>query len=159
MTFGDLPRKPNLLLIMTDQEREVMHWPAGWAEANLPARSRLLAHGLQFTRAQCNTAACSASRATFFTGLYPAQHGVKNIIACDNPKDPVQRRLPILPSRLPNLATVMAAAGYHVVLKGKFHLSRPVQYNHEMKRHYWSEADVGSTWPSATGSTAGIRQT
>jgi hypothetical protein len=142
MTFGDLPRKPNLLLIVTDQEREVMHWPAGWAETSLPARSRLLAHGLQFTRAQCNAAACSASRATFFTGLYPSQHGVKNIIACDNPKDPVQRRLPILPSRLPNLATVLAAAGYHVVLKGKFHLSRPVQYNQEMKRHYWSEADV-----------------
>ncbi len=28
------------------------------------------------------------------------------------------------------------------MLKGKFHLSRPVQYNHEMRRHYWSEADV-----------------
>ena len=142
MTFGDLPRKPNLLLIVTDQEREVMHWPAGWAEANLPARSRLLANGLQFTRAQCNTCACSASRATFFTGLYPAQHGVRNLIACDDPKDRAQSRLPILPSRLPNLATVMAAAGYHVVLKGKFHLSRPVEYNREMKRHYWSAADV-----------------
>jgi arylsulfatase A-like enzyme len=142
MNFGDLPRKPNLLVIVTDQERDVMHWPAGWAESNLPARNRLLAHGLRFTHAQCNTAACSASRATFFTGLYPAQHGVKNIIACDNPDDPVQRRLPVLPGRLPNLATVMAAAGYHVVLKGKFHLSRPVRYNHEMKRHYWSEADT-----------------
>jgi arylsulfatase A-like enzyme len=141
MSFGDL-KKPNLLLIVTDQEREVMHWPDGWAEANLSARNRLLEHGLQFTRAQCNTAACSASRATFFTGLYPAQHGVKNIIAFDNPKDLSQRRLPILPSRLPNMATVLAAAGYHVVLKGKFHLSRPVHYNHEMKRHYWSPADT-----------------
>jgi choline-sulfatase len=80
MSFGDL-RKPNLLVIVTDQERELMHWPDGWAEANLPARNRLLERGLRFTRAQCNTAACSASRATFFTGLYPAQHGVKNIIA------------------------------------------------------------------------------
>jgi arylsulfatase A-like enzyme len=53
-----------------------------------------------------------------------------------------QRRLPVLPSRLPNLATVMAAAGYHVVLKGKLHLTRPVAYNHEMKRHYWSAADT-----------------
>ena len=142
MPFADLRRKPNILLIVTDQEREVMHWPDGWAEANLPARSRLLAHGLQFTRAQCNTAACSPSRATLLTGLYPAQHGVRNVIQCDNPKDAVQRHLPILPSRLPNLATVMAAAGYHVVLKGKFHLSRPVQYDHEMKRHYWSDADI-----------------
>jgi choline-sulfatase len=135
-------KKPNILLIVTDQEREVMHWPAGWAEANLPARQRLLAHGLQFTRAQCNTAACSASRATFLTGLYPAQHGVKNLISCDKPDDIGQRRQPILPSRLPNLATVMAAAGYHVVLKGKLHLTRPVHYNQAMKRHYWSAADT-----------------
>src|SRR5262245_4853063 len=139
MSFGDLPRRPNLLIIVTDQEREVMHWPTGWAEANLPARRRLLEHGLQFTRAQCNTAACSSSRATFFTGLYPAQHGVKNIIACDDPRNQVQSRTTILPSSLPNLATVMATAGYHVVLKGKFHLSRPVKYNREMKRQYWSD--------------------
>ena len=142
MNFGDLKRKPNILLIVTDQEREAMHWPEGWAEANLPARRRLMANGLHFTRAQCNTAACSASRATLLTGLYPAQHGVKNLIACDNPTDPVQRRLPVLPSSLPNLATVMTAAGYHVVLKGKLHLTRPVKYDHEKKRHYWSDADV-----------------
>jgi choline-sulfatase len=142
MTFGDLPRKPNILLIVTDQERDVMHWPEGWADANLPARSRLLEHGLRFERAQCNTAACSASRATLMTGLYPAQHGVKNLVTSDDPKDKVQRHLPVLPSRLPNLATVMAAAGYHSVLKGKFHLSRPVQYNHEKKRYYWSDADI-----------------
>lgn len=141
MPFGDLPQKPNILLILTDNEREVMHWPDGWAEANLPSRSRLLAHGLHFTRAHCNAIACSPSRATLMTGLYPAQHGVKNVIQIDNPKDKVQRHLSFLPSRLPNLATVMAA-GYHVVLKGKFHLSHPVQYNHEMKRPYWSEADI-----------------
>jgi choline-sulfatase len=47
----------------------------------------------------------------------------------------------MLSSNLPNLATVMAAAGYHVVLKGKLHVTRPVAYNHEMKRHYWSAAD------------------
>jgi len=142
MKFADLSRKPNVLIIITDQEREVMHWPEGWAEANLPARRRLMAHGLHFTRAQCNTAACSSSRATFLTGLYPAQHGVKNLVSSNDPKDAAQRRLPILPSRLPNLATVMAAAGYHVVLKGKLHLTRPVAYNRDMKRHYWSAADT-----------------
>ena len=79
-------RKPNVLIIITDQEREVMHWPEGWAEANLPARRRLMANGLHFTRAQCNTAACSSSRATFLTGLYPAQHGVKNLVALRQPE-------------------------------------------------------------------------
>ena len=138
----DFSKKPNVLIIVTDQEREVMHWPEGWAEANLPARRRLMSHGLHFTRAQCNTAACSSSRATFLTGLYPAQHGVKNIVRCDNPKDGLQNHTPTLPSNLPNLAKVMAAAGYHVVLKGKFHLSHPVQYNRRMKRKFWSDADV-----------------
>ena len=62
MKLTDFSSKPNVLIIITDQEREVMHWPAGWAEANLPARRRLMANGLHFTRAQCNTAACSSSQ-------------------------------------------------------------------------------------------------
>ena len=140
--FGDLKKKPNLLIIITDQEREVMHWPEGWAEANLPARTRLMKNGLRFTRAQCNTAACSPSRATFFTGLYPAQHGVKNVLQCNKPNDRAQNLLPVLPSHLPNLATILREGGYHVVLKGKFHLSRPVAYNNAIKRHYWSGRDV-----------------
>jgi choline-sulfatase len=142
MAFGDLPKKPNIVLIITDQEREVMHWPEGWAEANLPARSRLLEHGLQFTNAQCNAAACSASRATLFTGRYPTEHTVKNLVTSDDPKDKVQRHLPVLPSNLPNLATIMAEAGYHVALKGKLHLTRPVRYDEQKKRYYWSEADI-----------------
>ena len=142
MPFADLPKKPNILMIVTDQEREVMHWPAGWTDANLPARSRLLEHGLQFTRATCNAIACSPSRATLMTGLYPAQHGVKDVIECHDPKDRVQRHLNILPSHLPNIATVMAAAGYHVVLKGKFHLTRPVKFDAAKKQFDWSDADV-----------------
>lgn len=142
MAFGDLARRPNILLIITDQEREVMHWPDGWAEAHLPARGRLLEHGLQFTRAQCNAAACSASRATLITGRYPTEHGVKNLVTSDDPEDKVQRHLPVLPSNLPNLATIMASAGYHVALKGKLHLTRPVRYDAHRQRFYWSDADI-----------------
>ena len=46
MPLENLPKKPNIVLIITDQEREVMHWPEGWAEDNLPARNRLMANGL-----------------------------------------------------------------------------------------------------------------
>lgn len=142
MKLTDLSRKPNVLILITDQEREVMHWPEGWAERNLPARQRLLRHGLHFTRAQCNTAACSSSRATFLTGLYPAQHGVKNLVGSDRPNDRGQRRTGFLSSNLPNLATVMAAAGYHVVLKGKLHVTRPVGWDPTKNRRYWSPADT-----------------
>ena len=142
MAFAGLPKKPNIVLIITDQEREVMHWPEQWVEENLPARRKLMAHGLRFTHGCCNAIACSPSRATLMTGLYPAQHGVKNVIQFDKPKNQVQSHLQILPAGLPNIASVMSAAGYHVVLKGKFHLSRPVRWNPEMKRFYWSEEDI-----------------
>ena len=142
MSLDNLPKKPNIVLIVTDQEREVMHWPEGWAEENLHARSRLMANGLTFRNAHCNTAACTPSRASLMTGLYPAQHGLKNLLFCDDPNDKTQRRTPQLSPDLPNIATVMAEAGYHVVLKGKFHLSRPVQWNSEEERHYWSDEDV-----------------
>jgi choline-sulfatase len=67
---------------------------------------------------------------------------VKNLVGCNSPNDRGQRRAPFLSSRLPNLATVMAAAGYHVVLKGKLHVTRPVAWNAAMKRRYWSDADT-----------------
>ena len=142
MKLTDISKKPNVVIIITDQEREVMHWPEGWAEANLPARRRLMEHGLRFTRAQCNTAACSSSRATFLTGLYPAQHGVKTLVNLSAPDNAAARRTGFLSSDVPNLATVMAAAGYHVVLKGKLHVTRPVAYNAKTKRREWSDADV-----------------
>ena len=142
MSLEQLPKKPNIVLIITDQEREAMHWPEGWAEANLPARSRLMKHGLRFTNACCNSATCSPSRATLLTGLYPAQHGVETLLQCDKPRNLAQNRLPVLSSHVPNLAHILTKAGYYVVYKGKFHLSRPVRYNRWEKRHYWSEADV-----------------
>jgi arylsulfatase A-like enzyme len=76
------------------------------------------------------------------TGLYPARHGVKTLLQSNNPENKAQNRLPVLPPHLPNLARVLEAAGYYVVYKGKFHLSRPVKYNAFEKRHVWSEADV-----------------
>jgi arylsulfatase A-like enzyme len=142
MALKNLEKKPNIVIIFTDQEREVMHWPEGWAEENLKARKRLMNNGLAFTNAHCNTAACTPSRATLMTGLYPAQHGVKNLVFCDDPNDKAKNRTPQLSPNLPNIATVMAEAGYHVVLKGKFHLSRPVKWNSEEERMYWSESDI-----------------
>ena len=133
---------PNIVLIITEQERAVMHWPEGWAEANLPARQRLQAHGLSFTHAYCNSATCSPSRASLLTGLYPAQHGVKTLLQDNKPQKVAQNRLNILSSQIPNLAHILEEAGYYVVYKGKFHLSRPVKYHKGEGRPRWSEADV-----------------
>ncbi|MEA2475160.1 MAG: choline-sulfatase [Thermoleophilaceae bacterium] len=71
-------RRPNLLLLVTDQQRAPMHWPdePGWLRQLTPADHDLASTGLTFTDAICSTCMCSPSRATLFTGLYPTQHGV-----------------------------------------------------------------------------------
>src|SRR5688500_4111304 len=56
---GSLRLRPNIIIIMTDQERYPRHWPAGWADANLPNRKRIADKGLAFTRAFCNSCMCS----------------------------------------------------------------------------------------------------
>ncbi len=55
------------------------HWPEqpGWLDELMPNDAELARTGLSFSNAFCNTAMCSPSRATLFTGRYPAEHGVK----------------------------------------------------------------------------------
>ena len=73
---SSLPRKPNFVIIITDQERYPMHWPEGWTDEYLPERKRLADTGLSFTHCHTVTNMCSPSRASLFTGLYPSEHGV-----------------------------------------------------------------------------------
>ena len=114
----------NVIVFITDQDREIQHFPPGWAEKNLPGLQQLKKHGLTFKNAFCNSCMCSPARATLMTGLFPAQHGVKWTLEDDmspSQGNPQQ----VLPEDLPNLATIMAAAGYSSIFKGKFHLTKP----------------------------------
>lgn len=129
------PSQPNIVLILTDQERQTRYFPEGWIERNLPNFNRLQNNGLSFSHAFCNSAMCSPSRATLFTGLYPAQHQVTDTLpeaAGQNKSDEVHDLNP----ETPNLAHVLKSAGYQVVYKGKWHLSRPAGTA-------WSTEDVG----------------
>jgi choline-sulfatase len=113
----------NVILFLTDQERAIQHFPSGWEEQNLPGMTRLRQHGLSFNRAFCNTCMCSPSRASLFTGYFPAQHGVTDTLSFGTRFSEDER---VLPSDLPNMATVFEAARYDVAYKGKWHLSKPV---------------------------------
>ncbi len=114
----------NLILFITDQEREPQWFPPGWAESNLPATTSLRANGVSFSRAFTNSCMCTPARNCLFTGLFPAQHRSVDTLSEGFPNSPTQHQLD--PS-LPNLATVLKAAGYEVVYKGKWHLSTPVK--------------------------------
>jgi choline-sulfatase len=69
---------PNLLLLVTDQQRYPQHWPLdpAWRRELMPTDAELARTGLTFTEAFVGSCMCSPSRATLLTGLLPAGHGV-----------------------------------------------------------------------------------
>jgi arylsulfatase A-like enzyme len=114
----------NIILFLTDQERAIQHFPQNWLRQNLPGMRRLRQHGLSFERAFTNACMCSPARSTLMSGYFPAQHGVKYTLEEDMPAEKGYPQVS-LPVELKNLATVMKAAGYNVVYKGKWHCSKP----------------------------------
>jgi choline-sulfatase len=126
----------NIVLFVTDQERAIQHFPRGWSRRHLPGFTRLQRHGLTFENAFCNACMCSPTRATLLTGYFPAQHGVKYTLEDNMPDDEFPQVE--LSTRFKNLASVMAAARYNVVYKGKWHLSKPAEGDEN-----WVPSDVG----------------
>jgi choline-sulfatase len=168
-------RPPNLVLLITDQQRAPQHWPQDqeWLEALMPNDAELRRTGITFRRAFVATAMCSPSRASFLTGKYPSRHGV-TLTMTQGDLYPDRRNLPDvlktvarlaasgevprgrlaraftrgllrlgpksgnepeLPTGFDTLATLLRERGYHVALKGKWHLSKPVDGRD------WSHAD------------------
>jgi arylsulfatase A-like enzyme len=71
-------RRPNLILLITDQQRAPQHWPRdpAWLDDLMPNDAELRRTGMSFSRAFIATAMCSPSRTSLLTGLYPSRHGV-----------------------------------------------------------------------------------
>ncbi|HKO59023.1 MAG TPA: sulfatase-like hydrolase/transferase [Thermoanaerobaculia bacterium] len=107
---------PNIVLIITDQERTLQHWPASFL-SKLPAMQQLMNTGLTFHQAFTAASMCCPSRATFLTSNYPAVTGVTTT---GSPEPPAS--LPP-PAVFANLAGVLTQAGYATCAwRGKWHL-------------------------------------
>src|ERR1700733_12846436 len=120
------PRKVagmNVLVFLTDQQREIQHFPPGWAKHNMPGLTRLQRHGMTFLNAFTNACMCSPARSTLMSGYFPAQHGVKYTLELDMPAP--QYPQVELATTFKNPATVVASAGYTPVYKGKFYCVKP----------------------------------
>jgi choline-sulfatase len=162
-------RKPNFMIVITDQQSGNPYWPKGWEEENLPAMRWLRDHGMSFNRAITNSCTCSPARVTMLTGLYPAQHGVTEVLEFDNitrlindvtggpdadqkptPQQVTQsvalnikeRRQRAMPSNIQNMSKILKTAGYNVIYKGKWHLTKPANFVPSLAQKYWTEADV-----------------
>ncbi|WP_426749718.1 sulfatase-like hydrolase/transferase [Myxococcus sp. Y35] len=143
----ELPEKPDIIVILTDQERYPAHW--GGFEETLTSWRRLKQNGLTFERAYTSACMCTPSRGVMLTSNYSNLTGLAMTPSTLSYADP----------RIPQLAALMQAQGYDVIWKGKWHLSSPVDVMQ------WSPYDIGnmkeqygfSDWnPPDAGTVAGF---
>ena len=101
--------QPNILLLMTDQQRwDALGCAGGWVHT--PAIDRLAEEGVRFTNAYTNAPVCVPARASFVTGRYPHNTGVwKN-------------QAYTLESDAPTWMRAVRDAGYRMSVFGKLHL-------------------------------------
>jgi len=125
---------PNIVVLMTDQERYHTHWPKGWVERNLPSFVRLQRHGLTFRRAYTAACECSPSRAVMLTSRFaPVNRVARTFLWPGLPKA----------SQRANIGYLLRKhAGYHVVWKGKWHLSFPQNAKPGTGGETWTKADI-----------------
>lgn len=71
----DFDEKPNIIFILTDDQRWDALGYAGNEIIQTPEMDKLAGEGVYFEKAFVTTPICAASRASFFTGLYERTHG------------------------------------------------------------------------------------
>jgi arylsulfatase A-like enzyme len=108
-------RRPNVLLVVSDQERGWELYPDGFVDRHLPARAWLRNHGVELTRYITPTPICSTSRGVIYTGAHSMTNGVWE-------NTPIPYASP-LGRNVPTLGTLFQDAGYVTGYAGKWHMS------------------------------------
>ncbi len=124
--LGDVPDGPDVVIILTDQERAAPAYESpelqAWRQAALPGRRWFDEHGVSFDRHYTGSLACVPSRPTLFTGQFPDVHGVTQTDGLGKDADDTAMRW--LPAgEVPTLGNWFRAAGYDTRYEGKWHIS------------------------------------
>lgn len=106
---GTSAKRPNVLFILTDDQRWNAMSCAGHPHLKTPAIDRLAREGVRFANAFCTTSLCSPSRASILSGLYAHSHGVTN-------------NFTEYPTKLESFPRALQAAGYDTAYLGKWHM-------------------------------------
>ena len=102
--------RPNILWYCTDQQRFDTIGALGNQHVMTPTLDALVAEGVAFSHAFCQSPICTPSRSSFMTGMYPARvHNTRN----GNES---------FPGYPPVITKLIAESGYRCGLIGKFHL-------------------------------------
>jgi arylsulfatase A-like enzyme len=113
--------RPNIVFVLTDDMGYSDPNCDGGNFAPTPNIDRLAKEGVRFTHFYDNAPICSASRAAFITGMYPARWNFTTYL--DNRvRNRDCEQADFLPTNAPALARVLKAAGYATGHFGKWHL-------------------------------------
>ena len=110
-------RRPNVLLLYTDQQRWDTLGCAGNDLMHTPNLDALAADGVLLKKAFCNNSVCMPNRQSMLSGQYPSALGC----SCNG----IEMRADV-----PTLATVLKPYGYHTANLGKLHFK-----NHSDRDH------------------------
>ncbi len=106
--------RPNILLILTDQQSASMMSCTGNPNLRTPAMDQLAADGVRFESAYCTQPLCIPQRCSLFTGLMPHETGVTFNVNGDQLR------------RFPMMGRIFSDAGYDTGYSGKWHLNLEV---------------------------------
>jgi arylsulfatase A-like enzyme len=109
-------RKPNVIVILTDDLGTVDAGCYGSDDVLTPAIDELARHGVRFTQLYAAAPVCSPSRAGLLTGRYPLRAGLTGNASSQ------QGAGPAMPAAQVTLAETFKAAGYTTAHVGKWHL-------------------------------------
>lgn len=101
--------RPNILFILTDQQRADTIAALGQSHIRTPALDRLTREGTAFTSAYCPSPVCVPSRCSLIFGQYPVHTGCND----NNTPYPMDDR--------PTFMAALTAAGYNTHAIGKMH--------------------------------------
>ncbi|MCP4451714.1 MAG: sulfatase [Planctomycetes bacterium] len=101
--------RPNVLFILTDDQRADALSCMGHAYLKTPHIDRLAGEGLLFRNHYCTTSLCSPSRASILSGLYAHAHGVVN-------------NFTEYPAQMVSFPMRLQASGYETAYIGKWHM-------------------------------------
>jgi len=133
--------RPNIVLLLTDQQQRTAMSAAGNPALHTPAMDSVARRGVLFSRSFCATPQCSPSRASIVTGRYPHSAGVITNIGAIGSRN--------LDTRLPSLGRVFHDAGFETAYFGKWHLgNKPT--NHGFEHFDRCERGVGELVANAT---------
>lgn len=104
--------RPNLVFILTDDQRYDTLGCTGNEIVKTPNIDRLAEQGTLFTQATVTSAICTPSRASYFTGMYERNHGINFNSGTSLSVEQWQNSYPML----------LRDAGYHLGYIGKNHV-------------------------------------